>query len=203
MIAIIDYGMGNLRSVEKAFRKFTDNVIVTSKAEDIEKASAVVLPGVGAFRDCMNNLKRLDLLESIKDAIKQGKPYLGICLGLQVLFEESEEFGRTRGLGILPGRVVRFSEKMGLKIPHMGWNQVHIKRHSPLFEGISEGDFFYFVHSFYVVPEDEAIITTTTDYGIEFVSSVQKNNIFALQFHPEKSQSLGLRLIENFVKSLN
>ncbi|RME63514.1 MAG: imidazole glycerol phosphate synthase subunit HisH, partial [Nitrospirae bacterium] len=155
------------------------------------------------FRDCIANLQNLGLLDPVKGAILDGKPYLGICLGLQVLFEESEEFGRTRGLGILPGRVVRFPEGMGLKIPHMGWNQVHIKKPSAFFEGISDGDFFYFVHSYYVVPEEEGIITTTTDYGIEFVSSVQKDNIFAIQFHPEKSQSLGLRVIENFVKSLN
>ncbi len=203
MIAIVDYGMGNLRSVEKAFRKFTDAVRVTSEPEEIEKASSVVLPGVGAFRDCMENLRRLGLVEVIRESIIEGKPYFGICLGLQVLFEESEEFGKTPGMGVLPGRVVRFPQSPGLKIPHMGWNQVKKKRSCTVLEGIRDGDFFYFVHSYHVVPEEDEIVTTTTEYGVEFVSSVQKNNIFATQFHPEKSQSLGLRVIENFVKSLS
>ena len=197
MIAIIDYGMGNLRSVEKGFLKAGVDVRVTNRPEDVGNADGVVLPGVGAFKDCMQELANLDLIDAVARAIKKGKPYLGICLGLQVLFSESEEFGKCRGLDIFRGKVVRF-ENGDLKIPQMGWNQLNIKNTNPLFNGIPDKSYFYFVHSFYVAPEDNSIIATTTDYGIEFTSSVRKDNIFAVQFHPEKSQALGLRLLKNF-----
>ncbi len=204
MIAIIDYGMGNLRSVEKGFQKAGIEVKVTDKPEDVNKSDAVVLPGVGAFKGCMNELCDLNLIEAVTVAIKSGKPYLGICLGLHVLFRESEEFGSSRGLDILSGRVVRFNlENKELKIPQMGWNQLTIKRNNPLFEGIPDKSYFYFVHSYYVAPEDSSVIATTTDYGIEFTSSVWKDNIFAVQFHPEKSQTLGLQVLRNFGNIVN
>ena len=197
MIAIIDYGMGNLRSVEKGFLKVGVDVRVTNRPEDVDSADGVVLPGVGAFKDCMQELANLGLVDAVRDVIRKGKPYLGICLGLQVLFSESEEFGKCRGLDIFKGKVVRF-ENSDLKIPQMGWNQLNIKKNNPLFNGIPDKSYFYFVHSFYVAPEDNSIIATTTDYGTEFTSSVRKDNIFAVQFHPEKSQALGLRLLKNF-----
>jgi glutamine amidotransferase len=197
MIAIIDYGMGNLRSVEKGFLKVGADVKVTSSPEDVEKADGVVLPGVGAFKGCMSELQNLDLIDSVVASIKKGKPYLGICLGLHVLFTESEEFGRCRGMDIFRGQVVRF-ENSDLKIPQMGWNQLNIQKDNPLFNDIPDKSYFYFVHSYYVAPDDASIVATTTDYGIEFTSSVWKDNIFAVQFHPEKSQTLGLRLLKNF-----
>lgn len=199
MIAIIDYGMGNLRSVEKGFHKIGIDARVTGNPLIIEDASGIVLPGVGAFRDCMRNLEKASLIESIIRAIEKGKPYLGICLGLQILFTESEEFGLTEGLNLLKGKVVRFRfEKEDLKIPHMGWNNIKIKKRAPLLEGVEDNSFFYFVHSYYVVPEDREIITTTTDYGLEFTSMIWKDHIFATQFHPEKSQSNGLRILKAF-----
>ncbi len=199
MIAIIDYGMGNLRSVEKGFQKVGVDVTVTNRPEVVEKAEGVVLPGVGAFRDCMQELTNLKLIDTVSDFIKKGKPYLGICLGLQILFSESEEFGTCKGLGILKGKVVRFKNG-GLKIPQMGWNELNIKQESPLLSDIPDKSYFYFVHSYYVAPEDDSITLTSTDYGVEFVSSVCRDNIFAVQFHPEKSQSLGLKMLENFGK---
>jgi glutamine amidotransferase len=196
MIAIVDYGMGNLRSVEKGFQKVGINALVVSKAQEIDDAKAVVLPGVGAFRDCMRNLEEKSLIEPILRSIKRGKPYLGICLGLQVLFAESEEFGAHRGLGIFQGKVVRFHTD--LKVPHMGWNTVHLVRRPSLFEGINDASFFYFVHSYYVVPEDDSVIAAKTEYGTEFVSMAWRENVFATQFHPEKSQDDGLRILKNF-----
>jgi len=199
MIAIIDYGMGNLRSVEKGFLKVGVDVKVTNKAEDVNDADGVVLPGVGAFKDCMRELKKLELIDAVVNSIKTGKPYLGICLGLQVLFSESEEFGTCRGLDIFRGRVVRFElDNSELKIPQMGWNQVHIKNNSPLFKEIPDKSYFYFVHSYYVAPDDDSIIGTTTDYGVEFTSAICIDNVYAVQFHPEKSQALGLLLLKNF-----
>ena len=206
MIAIIDYGMGNLRSVEKGFLKVGVDVTVTNKPDVVKIADAVVLPGVGAFKDCMRELTNLELIDAVADSIKKGKPYLGICLGLQVLFSESEEFGKCMGLDVLRGKVVKFdfelptlnSQLSTLKIPHMGWNEIKIQKNNPLFKGISEKSYFYFVHSYYVVPEDKSIIATTTDYGIEFTSSIWKDNIFAVQFHPEKSQAVGLQVLKNF-----
>jgi glutamine amidotransferase len=199
MIAIIDYGMGNLRSVEKGFEKVGVEVQVTSKPDVVTAADGVVLPGVGAFRDCMNELTNLNLTEALVSSIKEGKPYLGICLGLQVLFSESEEFGRCRGLDIFKGKVPRFPESE-LKVPQMGWNEINIKKENPLLAGIPDKSYFYFVHSYYVAPEDESIILTTTDYGIEFTSAIWKDNVYAVQFHPEKSQTLGLQVLENFGK---
>ncbi len=197
MIAIIDYGMGNLRSVEKGFLKVGVDVTVTNRAEDVRRADAIVLPGVGAFKDCMKELSHLKLTDPVVESIQQGKPYLGICLGLQVLFGESEEFGRCRGLDIFSGRVVRF-EKSDLKIPQMGWNELNIKINGPLFRDIPDKSYFYFVHSFSVAPDDESIIAATTDYGVSFTSAVCKDNVYAVQFHPEKSQTLGLQMLKNF-----
>ncbi len=196
MIAIVDYGMGNLRSVEKGFLKVGVDARIVSNPKAVDNARAVVLPGVGAFRDCMRNLKEKSLIESVLRSIQKGKPYLGICLGLQVLFTESEEFGIYKGLDILKGKVMRF--RLTLKVPHMGWNKVKILRRPPLFEDIQDQAFFYFVHSFYVVPDDNDIVATTTEYGISFASMVWKENIFATQFHPEKSQETGLKVLRNF-----
>jgi len=196
MIAIIDYGMGNLRSVQKGFQKVGIDAVVITNPEAIDNAQAVVLPGVGAFRDCMRNLEQISMTEPIVKSIQKGKPFLGICLGLQVLFTESEEFGICKGLNILRGRVVKF--QTGLKVPHMGWNNVKIVKKPPILDGVPDESFFYFVHSFYVVPQDIDVIATTTDYGITFTSMIWKENIFATQFHPEKSQETGLRVLKNF-----
>jgi glutamine amidotransferase len=198
MIAIIDYGMGNLRSVSKAFEAVGHQAVVTRDARVIGNASHVVLPGVGAFGDCMANIHQYGLVEPIHAAIRSGKPFLGICLGLQVLFSESEEFGPHKGLDIIPGKVRRFAAGPALKVPHIGWNQVHLQRACPLFDGIADGAEWYFVHSYFVDPSDQHVAATTTTYGISFVSSVWKDNIVACQFHPEKSQAVGLRLIKNF-----
>jgi glutamine amidotransferase len=198
MIAIIDYGMGNLRSVSKAFEAVGHQAVVTRDARVIGNASHVVLPGVGAFGDCMANIEQYGLVEPIRTAIQSGKPFLGICLGLQLLFTESEEFGPHRGLDIIAGKVRRFEGGQGLKVPHMGWNQVHVQRACPLFDGIADGSDWYFVHSYFVDPSDRQLAATTTTYGISFISSVWRDNIVACQFHPEKSQTVGLRLIKNF-----
>ena len=198
MIAIVDYGMGNLKSVEKGFKKVGIDAVVTSSPKAVDDAEAVVLPGVGAFRDCIRNLTDLSLTESIITSINKGKPFLGICLGLQVLFSESEEFGTCKGLDIFRGKVVRFQK--GLKVPHMGWNTVKIINRPPILSDIEDNAFFYFVHSFYVVPENNGIIATTTDYGATFTSMVWKDNVFATQFHPEKSQDLGLKVLAGFGK---
>jgi imidazole glycerol-phosphate synthase subunit HisH len=198
MIAIVDYGMGNLRSVEKGFKKVGIDAVVTSDPRIVDNAGAVVLPGVGAFKDCMRNLTDRSLTESVINSINKGKPFLGICLGLQVLFSESEEFGSCMGLDIFKGRVVRFQE--GLKVPHMGWNTVKIVNRPPILSDIDDNEFFYFVHSFYVVPENRQITATTTDYGATFTSMIWKDNVFATQFHPEKSQGLGLKVLAGFGK---
>jgi imidazole glycerol-phosphate synthase subunit HisH len=196
MIAIVDYGMGNLRSVEKGFKKVGIDARVTADRKVIDSAGAIVLPGVGAFRDCVRNLTDLSLTDAIAKSIQKGKPYLGICLGLQVLFSESEEFGACRGLDIFRGKVVRF--RIGEKVPHMGWNNVKVSRRPPIFDGIEDNSFFYFVHSFYVVPDDAELVAGTTDYGIKFTSMIWKDNVFATQFHPEKSQGLGLKVLKSF-----
>ena len=203
MIAVIDYGMGNLRSVHKGLEKAGHDARVTSSPQAIRDAGALVLPGVGAFRDCIRSLEKLNLIEPILQSVRSGKPFLGICLGLQVLFTESEEFGTTPGLNLIPGRVVRFAQDHTqgterLKIHHIRWNTITLRRKMPIFNGVEDGSFFYFVHSYYVVPDDASAIATTTGYGIEFASSIQKDNIFACQFHPEKSQEVGLRLLQNF-----
>jgi len=196
MIAIVDYGMGNLRSVEKGFKKVGVEAKVTSSPKDVDNARAVVLPGVGAFRDCIRNLTDLSLTEAISKSIQKGKPYLGICLGLQVLFSESEEFGRCKGLDVFRGKVVRFQIKE--KVPHMGWNNVKIVKRPPILSAVSDDSFFYFVHSYYVVPDERDIIAATTDYGVNFTSMIWKDNVFATQFHPEKSQNLGLKVLAGF-----
>lgn len=193
--------MGNLKSVQKAFEAVGHRATVTRDPQAIADASHVVLPGVGAFGDCMGNLERYGLISPVTKAIASGKPFLGICLGFQVLFTESEEFGTHRGLGVIPGRVVRFPSNASLarlKVPHMGWNAITIRTGSPLLKGVSDGAFMYFVHSYYVVPDDRAIACTMTDYGRPFVSSIARDNLFACQFHPEKSQGEGLKIIRNF-----
>lgn len=197
MIAIIDYGMGNLRSVQKACERVGHPAVVTSDPSVIRSASHVILPGVGAFQDCMANLEALGLREPVLRAIREGKPFLGICLGLQLLFTESEEFGRHEGLGVLKGRVVRFPASP-LKVPHMGWNTLQWKRRPPICEEMGGDPYVYFVHSYYVVPEETGIAAATTDYGVEFVSAVWKDNLVATQFHPEKSQAVGLTLLKRF-----
>lgn len=202
MIALIDYGMGNIRSVSKALESSGGQVVITQKAEDIMKAKAIVLPGVGAFRDCMDNLSKLGIISTIREEIIKGKPYLGICLGMQILFSESEEFGVSKGLDILKGRVVRFKLSNEYKIPHMGWNTVKFKKKSKILEEIPDKSYFYFVHSYYVMPEDSKVIGGITDYGVDFSSMIIYENIFATQFHPEKSQKMGLKLIKNFVKNV-
>jgi len=251
MIAIIDYGMGNLGSVAKAFKAIGADVKVTTSPKDLEKASKIVLPGVGAFRYAMRCLTKLRIITVLKREIEKGKPYLGLCLGMQLLFDESQEDGRSKGLGIFKGQVERFKFTSGkrkslehsyssrsrdqiffenLKVPHMGWNQI-IKRPAtpptprlrragsdpayakasagrqrpaakecPLLKNIPDGAWMYFVHSYYVAPKDKSIIAATTDYGIDFASMIWKDNIFATQFHPEKSQAVGLKMMENFVK---
>jgi imidazole glycerol-phosphate synthase subunit HisH len=198
MIAIIDYGMGNLRSVQKGFQRVGYQAEVTRDSGKILAARGVALPGVGAFSACMENLGRFELIEPICEIIRQKKPFLGICLGFQLLFSESEEFGKQKGLDFFPGKVVGFHPDDGLKVPHMGWNRIEKKKESPFLEGLSNGDYVYFVHSFYVVPEDPSVVATTTDYGGPFVSSIATDHLFACQFHPEKSQDLGLRILSNF-----
>lgn len=199
MIRIIDYGMGNLRSVQKAFEKIGSPARITSDPERVMAADKVVLPGVGAFPACMQNLEKLHLIEPIREVIRLGKPFLGICMGLQVLFDEGEEFGRHEGLGIIPGKVVRFKLPKRYKIPHMGWNRIRKKRRLPLLSEIEDNSYFYFVHSYHVVPRDPEVIVTTTDYGKDFVSSIARgDNLFACQFHPEKSQGLGLKVLRAF-----
>ncbi len=197
MIAIVDYGMGNLGSVEKALRFVGADCRITSDPADVRAAAAVVLPGVGAFDDCVIGLREKGLDRALLEAIEQGKPFFGICLGLQVLFEQSEE-GREPGLGLFRGGVIRFRHE--LKIPQIGWNQIAIRRRAPHLQGIPDGAWVYFVHSYHVDPEDESIVATTTDYGYDFCSAVWHENVFATQFHPEKSQRVGLRMLANFVR---
>lgn len=205
MIAIIDYGMGNLRSVQKGFEKIGCEAIITCDPKVVLLAERVVLPGVGAFRDCMHNLEQGGFVEPILKVIAEGRPFLGICVGMQLLFSDSVEFGLYSGLNVIPGHVLRFPDQMKvagekLKVPQMGWNQLSFKRRPPVFEGIDNGSNVYFVHSYYVKPDDSSVIATTTDYGIEFCSSVWKDNIVATQFHPEKSQAIGLQILKNFAK---
>jgi glutamine amidotransferase len=202
VIALLDYGSGNLRSVHKALLKVGADVQIVQHPEGMRTAQAVVLPGVGAFDDCINALRKQELLEASRDFIKTGKPFLGICVGYQALFEKSEEFNScAAGLGIFGGKVARFTEQPGLKIPQIAWNQIEITRPDcPLYRGVTNGSYVYFVHSFYPQPTDPGIIATTTDYGGNFASSVWKDNVYATQFHPEKSQKVGLQLLKNFVE---
>ncbi|HEX3015645.1 MAG TPA: imidazole glycerol phosphate synthase subunit HisH [Desulfobacteria bacterium] len=196
MIAIIDYGRGNLRSVQKGLERFGYEAVITSDPVDLAQADGLILPGVGAFADAMQQLKNLGLVEPIKQEIAAGKPFLGICLGMQVLFEVGEEYGIHEGLGVLPGRVVKFPP--GRKVPHMGWNQLHIKQTSPLLAGFPDGGACYFVHSFYVAPDAEDVVLATSDYGFEFAAVVNRENVYGVQFHPEKSSDLGLKILNNF-----
>ena len=197
MITVVDYGVGNLHSVAKALEKVGARTRVTSDWKDVEKSDGVVLPGVGAFKDSMDAMNRSDLAGAITAYIASGKPFLGVCVGLQMLFAESEEFGISKGLGIFPGRVVRFNQ--GQKVPHMGWNRIKIsKLDNPLLKGVEDGAYLYFVHSFYVVPEIPSLTAATCDYGTEFTCMVWEKNIFGTQFHPEKSQTVGLKIYENF-----
>jgi glutamine amidotransferase len=200
MIAIIDYGMGNLRSVQKGFEKVGHQAVVTSDPAQVAAATKVVLPGVGAFEECIAELRRRNLVPSVRQAIDAGKPFLGICLGLQLLFDVGYENGRHQGLGVLPGEVVRFDLPKGYAVPHMGWNQLAIRRPAPILAGITEATYVYFVHSYYVVPKDANVIATETDYGKPFCSMVWRDNVYATQFHPEKSQSEGLRILKNFAE---
>ncbi len=195
---IVDYGMGNLRNVQKAFEHIGVAARISADPDDLSGADGVVLPGVGAFGDAMKNLHAAGLVEPLQEVVRRGTPLLGICLGLQLLFEESEEMGIHRGLGLLAGRVVRFGE--GLKVPHIGWNQLRIAQESALLQGIADGSYAYFVHSYYAVPADPKCILATTDYGVEFASVVGQGNVFGVQPHPEKSQEVGLRLLRNFAR---
>ena len=200
MIAIVDYGMGNLRSVQKGFEKVGHSALVTNDPAVLSKAHKVVLPGVGAFEDAIGELRRQNLVGPILAAIDAGKPFLGICLGLQLLFDTGYEGGKHAGLGVLRGEVVRFDVPAEYKVPHMGWNQLHLRQQVPLLAGLAEGTHVYFVHSYYVVPQDDSIIATQTSYNQPFTSMIRRDNLFATQFHPEKSQADGLRILKNFAE---
>jgi glutamine amidotransferase len=200
MIAIIDYEMGNLRSVQKALERVGHAAVITGDPAVLADAEKVVLPGVGAFRDAIAALRQRKLVEPIRAAINAGKPFLGICLGLQLLFDRSYEDGDYEGLGIVPGEVVRFKVPVEYKVPHMGWNQVRFRARPPIFAGIDDGEHFYFVHSYYVVAKDSSVIATETEYPAAFCSSIWRDNLFAVQFHPEKSQAAGLRVLKNFAE---
>lgn len=197
-VVVVDYGMGNLHSAQKGLEKVGVHAVVSGDPGVVAVADGIVLPGVGAFRDCMANLSQTRLVDSIYDAIATGRPFLGICLGMQLLMTVSEEFGIHNGMDIVRGRVVRFPHERTLKVPHMGWNRVHLTREIPLFDGIPDGSFFYFVHSYYVVPEQDEAVAGITDYGVKFCSVIAQDNVFATQFHPEKSQPWGLKILENF-----
>ena len=196
MLTIIDYGAGNLRNVVMAFRRVGLEARLTAEAHEVRQARALVLPGVGAFGDCVGNLRALNLEDAICEAIRDGVPFLGICVGLQLLFEVSEEMGEHRGLGVLAGRVRRFAD--GLTVPHMGWNQLHQTAPVPLWQGVPQDSYVYFVHSYYAVPEDPTVVAATTDYGSPYASAVAQGNLYAIQFHPEKSQDVGEQILRNF-----
>ena len=200
MIAIIDYDAGNIKSVEKALQKLGAEVVITKDAKEILHADKVILPGVGAFGDAMANLKKYGLDEVIHQVVEKGTPFLGICLGLQLLFERSDETPGVDGLGILKGEILRIPEKEDLKIPHMGWNSLHLQNQGRLFKGIPEQSYVYFVHSYYLKAEEEEIVKATTDYSVHIHASVEKDNVFACQFHPEKSSDVGLQILKNFVE---
>jgi glutamine amidotransferase len=198
MITVVDYKLNNLRSLENTLRRLGHEVRVTSNPEDVRNATKLILPGVGAFGDAMRNLRQLELLEPFATNVKSGTPTLGICLGMHLLFTESEEFGRHRGLDLLPGRVIKLPSH--LRVPHMGWNQLHPKQANGLTKGVAESSFVYFVHSYYVEPKSADIVLATTDYEMEFPAIVHLQNIWATQFHPEKSQRVGERLLDNFAR---
>ncbi len=199
MLAIIDYGAGNLRSVQKACELLGAEAVITSSASVIEQADHVILPGVGAFGDCMQSLKKTGLVDTVKKVAQSGKPFLGICLGMQLLFDSSEETPGVEGLGIFRGEIVKIPKQEGYKIPHMGWNSLQFPKETPLFQGLPDNPFVYFVHSFYAKPEDTSMIAATTDYCGELTVAIRKDNIFATQFHPEKSGDVGLAILQNFL----
>ena len=200
MIVIIDYHMGNLRSVQKGFEKVGHEAIISSDPRQVAAADKVILPGVGDFGDAMAELRQRDLISPIRDVIEAGKPFLGICLGLQLLFDVSYEGGEFEGLGILPGKVLRFDLPSEFKVPHMGWNQAMIRRPAPILKDIAEGTHFYFVHSYYVAPEDPEVVAIEADYSHPFCAMIWRDNLFATQFHPEKSQQEGLKILRNFAE---
>lgn len=200
MIAIIDYDAGNIKSVEKALQKLGQEVIITRDAEEILSADKVILPGVGAFGDAMHNLRKYGLDQVIYQVVENKTPFLGICLGLQLLFEKSDESVGAKGLGILQGEICRIPDKEGLKIPHMGWNSLHLQHDGRLFAGLPEDSYVYFVHSYYLKAEDESIVKATTEYSTHIHASVEQGNVFACQFHPEKSSDVGLQILKNFVE---
>lgn len=215
MITIIDYGIGNMRSVEKAFERVGAEVLRTDNPDDLARADHLVLPGVGAFGACANEIRRRDLIAPIKDAVDRGVPFLGVCVGMQLLFDSSDELGEHAGLGLLPGRITRFSGSMqpalvgdtdpstphsSLKVPHMGWNTLAIQQASPLLTGLAPESYVYFVHSYHAVPDHAEDVLATTSYGVDFPAVVGRDNVFGVQFHPEKSQYNGLRILENFAK---
>ena len=199
MIAMIDYDAGNIKSVEKALQKLGADVVITKDPQEILSAEKVILPGVGAFGDAMNNLKKYGLDEVIRQVVAKGTPFLGICLGLQLLFERSDESPEAVGLGILKGEILRIPDAEGLKIPHMGWNSLHLQNNGRLFKGLKENDYVYFVHSYYLKAEEEEIVKATTNYSVNIHASVEKDNVFACQFHPEKSSEWGLKILDNFI----
>lgn len=199
MIAVIDYGAGNLQSVVKAFHFIGCDILVTTDQKELKQASAAVLPGVGAFGDAMNCLKQSDFVNPVLDFIESGKPFLGICLGLQLLFEGSEETPGVNGLGVLKGKIIKIPAETGLKIPHIGWNSLVVKENAGLFKNLEPNPYVYFVHSYYLKAENPDVVSSTTNYGIEIDASVQRNNLFATQFHPEKSGKTGLQMLKNFV----
>ena len=200
MTAIIDYDAGNIKSVEKALQYLGEEVIITREAEVILNADGVILPGVGAFGDAMDKLNRYGLTEVIHQYVETGKPFLGICLGLQLLFEESEESPGVRGLHLLDGKIVRIPAENGLKVPHIGWNDLSFPREGKLFRGLKEHSYVYFVHSFYLQAEEEQVVTATAEYGVNIHASVEKGNVFACQFHPEKSSEVGMQILRNFIE---
>jgi glutamine amidotransferase len=200
MITIVDYGMGNLRSVQKALEKLGFDADIADAPAGLANADKLILPGVGAFRDAIRQLEQQGFVEPIRRHVEAGRPMLGICLGLQLLFDTSHEDGRWTGLGLVPGEVVRFDDAPGLKIPHMGWNQLEPVGSPRLLAGIPAGAYFYFVHSYHVVPTDPAVVAARTEHGYRFVSVIERDNLFATQFHPEKSQAVGLRLLRNFAE---
>ncbi len=199
MIAIIDYDAGNIKSVEKAFMALGQDVVVTRNQEVILSADGVILPGVGAFGDAMKKLEDYDLVDTIHQVVKKGTPFLGICLGLQLMFESSEESPGVKGLHLLDGKIVRIPDGEGLKIPHIGWNNLSYPNMGRLYKDIPEDSFVYFVHSYYLQAQDPSIVRATTEYGVTIHASVEKDNIFACQFHPEKSSAVGMKILENFV----
>lgn len=200
MVAIVDYDAGNIRSVEKAVKYLGKDCVVTDDSQQILKADHVILPGVGAFGDCMSHLNDRHLVDVLGEVKKQDIPFLGICLGLQLLFDDSEESEGVSGLGLLSGHIIRFPDREDLKVPHMGWNSISFPRQGRLFKGIPEESFVYFVHSYYLKADDPSIVTATCDYGLTFDASVESGNIFATQFHPEKSGETGLAILKNFLE---